>query len=183
MNYHQNLPQSLDHQSFCTSISTLSNKINGLCANNDQLQNQLTFTVSSLSTVNNQTQGISHGSHSPDKIVDDYLNHERRKLNLVIYGLPEPSVTSAPERQLADLNSFKELVDSEFKIDNPKTTKCFHLGKPRNGIKPRLLLFFLTENVIHRQILRNARLLRNSNIHKNLLISRERGKQTTETRT
>ena len=44
---------NLDHQSLCTSISTVSDKINGLCANNDQLQNQLTLhTVSSLSTYN-----------------------------------------------------------------------------------------------------------------------------------
>ena len=108
--------------------------------------NQLTFTVSSLSTVNNQTQGISRGSHSPDKIVDEYLNYEKRKLNLVIYGLPKPSVTSAPEHQVADLNSFKELVDSEFKLGNPETTKCFCFSKPKNDRKPRSLFFTLTDN-------------------------------------
>jgi len=88
--------------------------------------------------------------------------------NLIIYGLPESSATSAPERQIADLKNFKELVDSEFKIDNYETTKCFRLGKPR---KPRLLRVTLTENVIRRQILRNARHLRNSNAHKNVLVS------------
>jgi len=159
-----------DHQNLCNSISTLSEKINGLCVNNDQLQNQISTTVSSLNIGNEQAQISSHAPPNPAEVVDEYLNRERRKLNLVIYGIPETTATSAPERQQADLNSFNELVDSEFKINNFEISKCVRLGKPKND-KPRPLLVTIPDNTIRRQILRNAKNLRNSNTHKRVFIS------------
>jgi len=38
----------------------------------------------------------------------------------VVYGLPQASAASSSDHQLADHNSFKELLDSEFKISNPE---------------------------------------------------------------
>ena len=159
-----------DHQNLYNSISSLSEKINGLCVNNDQLQNQITTTVSSLNVANEQAQTVSHAPTNPAEIVDEYLNRERRKLNLVIYGLPEASATSAPDRQLADSNSFTELVGSEFKISNLEISKCVRLGKPKND-KPTPLLVTVADNAIRRQILRNAKHLRHSNTYKCVFIS------------
>jgi len=75
---------NLDHQSLCTSISTVSDKINGLCANNDQLQNQLTLH----SIIPKHLQQAT-SFDSPAEVVDKCFNCKRRKLNLIIYGLPE----------------------------------------------------------------------------------------------
>ena len=160
-----------EHDNLCNSISVLSDKIKGLCDHNDQLQNQINTTVSSLNTANEQVQTLPYApSSSPVEFVDEYLNRERRKMNLVVYGLPESSATSSSERHLADSNNFVGLVDSEFKISNLEISKCFRLGKPKND-KPRPLLVMLTDISAKRQILRNAKLLRNSNSHKRVFIS------------
>ena len=159
-----------DHQNLCKSISSLSEKISGLCANNDQLQNQISNTVSSLNIGNEQAPASSQSPLNPAEFVDEYLNRERRKLNLVIYGLPEASAASSSERQQADSDRFTELVDSEFKISNFEISKCIRLGKPKND-KPRPLLVTVPENAVRRQILRNAKNLRNSNTHKRVFIS------------
>ena len=122
----------------------------------DQLQNQISNTVSSLNIGNEQAPASSQSPLNPAEFVDEYLNRERRKLNLVIYGLPEASAASSSERQQADSNRFTELVDSEFKINNFEISKCIHLGKPKND-KPRPLLVTVPENAVRRQILRNAK--------------------------
>jgi len=160
-----------EHHNLCNSISALSDKIKGLCDHNDQLQNQINTTVSSLNTASEQVQTLPYvPSSNPAEFVDEYLNRERRKMNLVIHGLPESSATSSSERQLADSNSFVGLVDSEFKISNLEIGKCFRLGKRKND-KPRPLLVMLTDISVKRQILRNAKLLRNSNSYKSVFIS------------
>ena len=155
-----------EHQSLHDSVSALSEKINHLCTNNDQLQNQLTPTVSSLSE---QAHTASHASPNTFNAIDEYMDRERRKLNLIIYGLPETSTPTGSACHSADLNSIQELVRSEFNITSLETTKCFRLGKQSN--KPRPLLISLTDNSIRRQILRNAKTLWNSNSHKNVFIS------------
>ena len=57
-------------------------------------------------------EGAHYVPPNPAEIVDEYLNHENRKHNLVIYGIPENTATTAPELQQADSNSFNEFVDS-----------------------------------------------------------------------
>ena len=39
-----------EHHNLCNSISVLSDKIKGLCDHNDQLQNEINTTISSLNT-------------------------------------------------------------------------------------------------------------------------------------
>jgi len=101
-----------EQQNLRDSVSALSNKINQLCTNNEQLQNQLNSTVSSLSE---QAHKASDVSPSSLKVIDEYMDRERCKSNLIIYGLPEASAPTGAARQSADLNSLHELVRSEFR--------------------------------------------------------------------
>jgi len=162
----ENVQPSLlsEHQSLQNSVSTLSEKINSLCTNNNQLQNQLNSTISSLGE---QAHTVSHASSF--NAVDEYMDRERRKLNLIVYGIPEASAPTGSERQTADLKSIQGLVHSEFKITNLETTKCYRLGKQSN--KQRPLLIKLSDSSTRRQILRNAKTLRNSSTYKNVFIS------------
>ena len=88
----------------------------------------------------------------PFNAVDEYMDRERRKQNLIVYGLPETSAPTGIERQTADLKSIQGLVHSEFKITTLETTKCYRLGKQNN--KPRPLLIALSDNSVRRQIQR-----------------------------
>ena len=42
------------------------------------------------------------------------MDQERRKSNLIVYGLPEASASTGLERQSCDLNSIQELVSVLF---------------------------------------------------------------------
>jgi len=79
---------------------------------------------------------VSHASSDILSAIDECMDQERRKSNLIVYGLP------GLEQQSCDLNSIQELVHSEFSISF-ETTICFHLG--RHGNKPRPLLISPTE--------------------------------------
>jgi len=117
-------------------VSALSNKINKLCTNNEQLKNQLNSAVSSLSE---QAYKVSDASPSSFNAIDKYMDRERRKSNLIIYGLSETSTPTGSARQSADLNSIHKLVRSEFNVTNLETTRCFHLGKHTNKPIPLLI--------------------------------------------
>ena len=59
------------------SISSLLDKISGLCSHNDQLQNQINTTISSLNFLSKQAQNFSSNLVG---VVDEHLNHEKTNL-------------------------------------------------------------------------------------------------------
>ena len=61
--------------------------------------------------------------------MDEYLDRERRKMNLVIYGLPEHQGSISTECQSKDSDSLRELVHSEFSVDNLEINKIICLGR------------------------------------------------------
>ena len=114
-----------------------------------------------------QAHTVFHAS--PFNAVDEYMDRKRHKQSLIIYDLLEASAPTGSECQTADLNSIQELVHSKFKITSLETIKCYRLGKRNN--KPRPLLIMLSNSSVRRQILRNAKSLRNGSTHKNVFIS------------
>ena len=88
--------------------------------------------------------------------VDEYLDHEWHKSNLIIYGLPEPTGSTPTEHRSNNDVYFSSLVNSEFKIDTIEISKSFHLGKRVEG-KRRPPLITLMDNNIKSRILRNAK--------------------------
>jgi len=112
-----------EQQTLLDSVSTLSSKIKSLCVNNEQLQNQLITTISSLSEQaiawlwqykfvatwsQHQIGWRSSGSLSTldtrviplglgVSAIDEYMDRERRKSNLIVYGFPEASASTGLE--------------------------------------------------------------------------------------
>ena len=156
------------------SVSALSSKIDNLCSNSSQLQHQLASEATSL--VSNPSSQFSH-LNSPvsatvqvTTIVDEYLDRDRRKSNLVIYGLPESTLASSTERQQQDTKKFCDLVKHEFKISNLDINKSYRLGKyNENNVRP--LLVIILDNQARSYLLRNAKSLRCSNTYQNVYIS------------
>ena len=93
-------------------------------------------------------------------ILDEYLDIERRKKNVVVCNLPEPSWETNSERMKDDLKSFIRIVREELHLII-SAEKCFRAGK-RHGTGPRLLIVTLDTEDMKREVLRQAPQLRNS---------------------
>lgn len=83
---------------------------------------------------------------------------ERRKLNLIIYNMPESTADSAIDRRDADEGEMCELLQ-EIGFDNMQITHSSRLGK-KDENRPRLLRVGLTDYMLKQAILRRSRMLR-----------------------
>jgi len=92
--------------------------------------------------------------HSVLKAVDEYVEREKRKNNLIFYNLSEPTnVLSNKQRVLKDIECLSDLVSSEFGISKVQVNCAIRLGAP-NQTKPRLLLVQFADISTKRAILR-----------------------------
>ena len=125
-------------------LSELSSKVDELCSLNQNLESEIKATAN---TVTSKPPSVVDSllSTSPVEVVDEYLDRERRKCNLVIYNLPEPSASATKDRTQQDKNAFSQLVSSELKIDNVNLLKCVRLGKKPIDDKGRPLLISVAE--------------------------------------
>ena len=81
------------------------------------------------------TQGAGPSSNALD-IIDEMADRDRRKNNIVAYNFPEST-----DRNV-DIQSFKALSDTVFKLDLD-VTKAIHLGpKIPNKHRPLLLTVY-----------------------------------------
>ena len=80
---------------------------------------------------------------NPSTIVDEYLDCERRRNNVIAYYLDEPSEQTPIER--SKLNSVKlaHLFQTEFCIRDFELSKCICLGKV-SQIRPRPVLITIS---------------------------------------
>ena len=84
---------------------------------------------------------LSEPQHqSPIDVIDEYMERERRKNNLIIHNFPESTTIS--ENPPNDIQVFTELVKTEFNISEIKVTKAVRLKQTKPN-KPRLLLVTL----------------------------------------
>lgn len=95
-------------------------------------------------------------------VIDEYVDRQRRKCNLVIRNLPEPKSQSVQEQASQDIKLFKDIVEKELKIDvsTLKISKAVRLGKLAE--KPRLLLITVNDEQSKVGILRAASKLKSS---------------------
>ena len=77
-------------------------------------------------------------AHDMSCILDDYLDKEKRKLNVVVHNLPEEIGETASERSAKDQAAFQTLVMEGLKL-RINTTKSFRAGR-KMADKPRLLI-------------------------------------------
>ena len=119
-------------------------------------------------------------------VVDEYVDRERRKKNLIIHNLPEPSDCPDTQRLTNDLQQVSSLLTSEFGVPENVASKPTRLGAPKAN-KPRLLRVEIGDLAAKREILRNATKYRASSKWSNVYVSpdltlkeREQSKQLRE---
>jgi hypothetical protein len=100
--------------------------------------------------------------------VDEYLDRDGRKRNLILYGVAEQTTGSREERMRKDGEAFADLTKEEFKL-NVKITKAIRLGR-KVGDRPRILLVTLEDPEEKRDILRRSKDLRRSTTRRNVYI-------------
>ena len=95
------------------------------------------------------------------KIVDEYKDRERHKLNLIFHKIPEPSSTDTAQRREDDkkfvFNVVKEIGVKD--VDNITTVRLGQFSESR----VRLLKVEVGNLTLKRSILANAKKLRNAN--------------------
>ena len=107
---------------------------------------------------------------NPSAIVDKYLDRERRRVNLIVYNLEEPTVQSIAERSKLVSEKLAHLFQTEFHIGNVEVTKHIRLGiLSQTRVRPVLITVPSVNARI--AILRNASSLRKSENFKNVYIS------------
>ena len=124
-----------------------------------------------------QLAGIPKVSQSNDtktvqdlsKVLDDHMDKERRKANLVIHNLPEQEGTSVSERSAKDMSSVSTMVKDIMRI-HVTLSKSFRVGK-RMPEKHRLLIVTLENPASKHDILKGARQLRHSDMYSNVYIT------------
>ena len=94
---------------------------------------------------------------TPSEVVDEYLDCEKRKNNLIVYNLEETNAAqTATERSKSDMNVLAQLLHSELHVDDVEITKCIRLGKATQN-KPRPVLITVLDANKRSSILRNKR--------------------------
>ena len=118
-------------------------------------------------------------------MLDNHMDKERRKCNVVIYNLPEETGDSQAERSEKDILKFREIVKKELHL-NIRITRAFRAGKQTPG-RPRLLIASLENVETKLELLKLARQLRNSTEWNSLFVNpdltlkeREEGKKLRE---
>ena len=129
-------------------------------------------TVCDLNVIQSQPKVAVHQPRMPEtndvslnRIEISKVLHDinRRKSNVVISGLPEPSGNDS-EKRAADLNLFSHLCEEHLDI-KPSVSRlgCKRLGKPADFVnKPRKLLVYLNSDAAATELLKSAKLLRRS---------------------
>ena len=67
-------------------------------SNETELQNHIKDTTTALSTV--KLPLVTPAASNPTDVVDEYLDREWCKSNLILYGVPEPTGSTPDERKL-----------------------------------------------------------------------------------
>ena len=91
-------------------------------------------------------------------VFDEFLDKEKRKLNVVLHNVPESQGESFSERTEQDKMKFIEVIRDGMRL-NVKVTKAFRVGKSTPE-KPRLLIVGLENAEVKIEVLKLASQLR-----------------------
>ena len=103
------------------------------------------------------------------EVFDDFLDREKRKLNLVVHNLAEPQGDTFQERAAKDASLFTSMIKEALKI-SVMPVKTFRVGK-KLPEKPRLLIVTLESASAKYDILKYAPQLRDSVHFDNIYIN------------
>jgi len=97
-----------------STLSQLSTKVNELFSINQNLGTEIKATAESINQTPPAPNTVTPSpAMNPSVIVDEYLDRERRKSNLIAYNLEKPTVQLADERSKLDLQKLAHLCQSE----------------------------------------------------------------------
>ena len=138
------------------------------------LEQDTTVLKKEMKEVQNQILDIQKTiKHTVDNKVTDILDEKRqidmRKMNLIVYGLPEPEKDggtdwSTTEKDKADKEQLYEIIKEDIGVDLNQTSGIIdtrRFGTPSPG-KPRPLKIVFKDLDVKRNVLTNAKKLRNS---------------------
>ena len=159
-----------------TRVDEALEKCNGLEKQTKALQISLANVEKRLDNVETKLAGTVH--KEINSAINERADIERRKLNLVIYNLPEaiipdetPSAWDSPDRRTKDTEKISDIIQKELKITmetngKPKIVNAVRLGrrlidnKERSTPRPIKLTFLDLQT--KREVLTNSKELRNS---------------------
>ena len=101
--------------------------------------------------------------------IDDHMDRERRKANLVVHNLAEQTGDSLADRSRNDIALFTTMIKEVMKL-NVTASKSFRAGK-KTGDRPRLLIVTLDNPASKYDVLRHATDLRNSETYQNIYVT------------
>ena len=140
------------------AITTLSKNIDSLSSNNTELDNKVNTLSKSVQSQPKPPAWEFPATFTPlsvaINIADELSEWKKRKYNVVVHNLPEPS--SATNE--TDIKCFADICHGElgFEVD---ITKSFRLGQKQNS-KPRSSLFKLSSEASRNKLLSYAPKLR-----------------------
>ena len=120
---------------------TVEKKLSGLAGDNKQ-----------------RSDHISHTSGDIHETINTVLDRERRKLNVVVFNLPENAPTADETRETKDLRTFTEIIKESLKL-SVRASKCHRVGKMQEN-RPRLLIVTLADLDTKLELLRLSHQLR-----------------------
>ena len=141
-----------------TVTSNLSKALNGTISHMTQVVKDVTkkSEVCDISSAHSSPPVINASAFTC--AIDEYMDREKRKCNLIVYNLPEPPTDmETTECVKKDKEFFKEIVGSilDKDLSNLQITKVLRLGKSPSA-KPRPLLVSIQDELWKREILRFA---------------------------
>lgn len=97
----------------------------------------------------------------------DFMDKDRRKLNVVVHNLPE---SESDNQAVDDAAKFQNIIKEELKLI-VKSTKAFRVGK--RGERPRLLIVSLENMETKLEVLKLASQLRKSPTWSNIYVTKD----------
>ena len=158
--------------------NTYAQAVKGTCSD---MVKQVTARIEAIPKPVQQKYGINTAEEISG-VFDNFLDREKRKLNLVVHNLEESSGDSYTEIVQQDTQKFVDMVKKGLKI-NARVTKAFRVGK-KLPTKHRLLIVSMENMGVKTDILKMAYCLRQTTDYSNIYISpdltwkeREEGKK------
>ena len=103
------------------------------------------------------------------QVLDDHLDKEKRKGNIVVHNLPEQEGDTLADRSSKDITEFTTMVREAMRL-NVMASRSFRVGK-RNQAKPRLMIVTLDNPSMKHDILRGAPQLRHIERYSNIYLT------------
>ena len=167
---------SKQHHEVADQISNLTARINQLVSHNNQIKTQIEDINVAIHKKSNEQTAQQSGS-APSQtittgttltILEELADRERRRKNLIIYNMPEPTDGQS------DQQSFKDLCSAAFSA-NVNLSKTARLGRKFDN-KHRPLLVCIDDASVRDSILYQSGKLRKHDQFKNVYIAPDRTK-------